>query len=50
MGSDITGKRFIVSAENLAYKDLFGFIADSLEKLPPRYEVKSFLWRINKSL
>ncbi len=53
MGSDITGKRFIVSAENLAYKDLFGFIADSLEKLPPRYEAGKWMselyWRVEKA-
>ncbi len=37
MGSPISGERFIVSAENLAYKDVLQWIAKSLGVEPPRF-------------
>ena len=50
MESDITGERFVVSAENLTYKDLFSFIAQYLNKPAPRFEAKQWMgeiaWRI----
>ena len=49
MDSDISGERFIVSAENLAYKDIFQWIAGSLQVEPPRYRFngleRELVWR-----
>jgi nucleoside-diphosphate-sugar epimerase len=50
MDSDISGERFIVSAENVAYKDLFSTIARLLNKKEPRYKAGKWMsevyWRI----
>ena len=50
MESDITGERFVVSAENLSYKDFFNHISKCLGKSAPRFEAKKWMgeiaWRI----
>lgn len=50
MNSEITAQRFIVSAENLSYKEIFSSIARSFEKKPPYKKVTPFLaeliWRL----
>lgn len=50
MESDIKGQRFIVSADNWRYLDLFTQMADQLGKKPPHIAVKPWLaeivWRI----
>jgi nucleoside-diphosphate-sugar epimerase len=50
MESDIKGQRFIVSADNWRYLDLFIQMADQLGKKPPHIAVKPWLaeivWRI----
>jgi nucleoside-diphosphate-sugar epimerase len=43
MNSDITGERFIVSAENLSYKEFFAIIAAELGKKPPIYKVTPWM-------
>lgn len=52
MESDISSERFVVSAENLDYKTLFGIIAASLNTNPPKYQASDFLgniaWRYEK--
>lgn len=52
MESDISAERFLVSAENLTYKDLFFQIADALKVKRPHKPVSSFLaaivWRLEK--
>lgn len=49
MNSDISSERFIVNAENVAYKDLFNLIAASFNKKPPYKKVSPFMagsvWR-----
>ena len=37
MDSDISGERFIINAENLAYRDVFQWIAQALKVEPPRF-------------
>jgi nucleoside-diphosphate-sugar epimerase len=50
MESDIKGQRFIVSADNWRYLDLFTQMADQLGKKPPHIAVKPWLaeivWRM----
>ena len=52
MDSDITGEKFIVSAENLPYKDVFTSIAKTFGKKPPHKKAPAFmvslLWRLEK--
>ncbi|MEO7312126.1 MAG: NAD-dependent epimerase/dehydratase family protein [Chitinophagaceae bacterium] len=52
MNSDINAERFVVSAENRSYKDLFFMIADSFGKKRPQKLVTPFLaavvWRLEK--
>jgi len=52
MDSDITAQRFIVSAENVSYKDLFYMIAESFHKKLPHKKVTPFMaavvWRLEK--
>jgi nucleoside-diphosphate-sugar epimerase len=52
MESNMSGKRFIISAENRTYKDLFFMIADAFGKQRPQKEVTPFLaaivWRLEK--
>lgn len=44
------GERFLVSAENLSFKQLFTFIANNLHKKPPSIEAKPWIgaiaWRV----
>ena len=51
MNSDISGKRFILSAENIRYTDLINWIADILEKARPTIELKEWMtnifWRLD---
>lgn len=50
MNSDITAQRFILSAENLSYKEAFTIIAKNFGKRPPHKRVTPFLaemvWRL----
>jgi len=50
MDSDISGERFIVSAENRTYRDVFSLMANEFGKRPPHKKVTPFLaalvWRI----
>ncbi|MBS1745295.1 MAG: NAD-dependent epimerase/dehydratase family protein [Bacteroidetes bacterium] len=52
MQSDIVAERFIVSAENVKYKDLFTMIAAAFQKKAPYKKVTPFMaaviWRIEK--
>jgi len=52
MDSEISGERFILSAENWSYRDLFTSMAKAFGKKPPRREVSPFfaslVWRIEK--
>jgi len=43
MNSDISGERFIISAENLSYKEVFEMIAASLNVRPPAIEATPFM-------
>ncbi|MBA2249817.1 MAG: NAD-dependent epimerase/dehydratase family protein [Chitinophagaceae bacterium] len=50
MNSEITNQRFILSSENLSYKDIFTYIAEYFGKKIPHKKVTSFLaevvWRL----
>jgi len=50
MESAISNERFVVSAENINYKTLFGYMAKYLEKPSPKYEAKRWMgeivWRL----
>lgn len=52
MESDITGERFILSAENWPLRDMFNAMATAFGKKPPHKKVQPFmaslLWRIEK--
>lgn len=52
MESEVSGERFIVSAENWPYKKMFTAMATTFGKKPPSKKVKpymaSLLWRIEK--
>jgi dihydroflavonol-4-reductase len=52
MDSDIHSERFILSAENRRYKDIFGQMAQSFHKKPPHKKasplLSSFVWRWEK--
>ncbi len=52
MDSDISGERFVVSAENLPYRYLFEMIANELGKSPPIYKASKwmgeFAWRFEQ--
>lgn len=47
---DINGERFILNAQNIAYRELFGMIAEALEAKPPSIKVTPLLaevaWRV----
>jgi nucleoside-diphosphate-sugar epimerase len=49
MESDISAERFIISAENISYKELFDMIAECFQKKPPHKKVTPFMasmvWR-----
>ena len=44
--SDISGERFVVSAENVFYKDLFEMISRKLGKSPPPYKASRWMGEI----
>jgi nucleoside-diphosphate-sugar epimerase len=50
MNADISGERFIVSAENRTYRDVFTLMANEFGKRPPHKKVTPFMaglvWRI----
>ena len=50
MNSEISGQRFILSAENLSYKKLFTLMANGFNKKPPPWKVTPLLaeivWRL----
>jgi len=52
MKSDIRNDRFIVGAENRLYKEVFGRLAENMNKKPPRFEAKRWMteivWRVEK--
>ncbi len=53
MDSDIKGERFVLSAGNLSYKELFDHIADKLQvKAPPYFAgplISAIAWRVLKA-
>lgn len=52
MQSTVSGERFIISAENISYKDLLTYIATAFQKQPPTKKVTPFMaaliWRLEK--
>jgi nucleoside-diphosphate-sugar epimerase len=40
------GERFLLVSENMSQKEMFGWIAQSIGKVPPRYELPPFLAKI----
>jgi nucleoside-diphosphate-sugar epimerase len=46
MESEISAERFIVSAENLSYKELFAIIAAGLNKPEPRYQAGKWMGEV----
>jgi dihydroflavonol-4-reductase len=50
MNSSVSSERFILSAENRKYKDIFGLMAAEFGKRPPHKKVNGFLagvvWRL----
>ncbi|RAJ01559.1 nucleoside-diphosphate-sugar epimerase [Chitinophaga skermanii] len=52
MESNISGERFILSAENWPYRELFNHMAAALDKKPPHIAVKPWMaelvWRMEK--
>jgi len=50
MENDISGERFIVSSENLTYKELFEYIAICLKQQAPKYRAGKWMsgiyWRL----
>ena len=42
MESSVNKERFVISAENITYKELFNMIAKSLEKKPPSIGLKKW--------
>ena len=52
MRSDVKNERFLISAENLRYKEVFDMIAQALNKKPPSIKLTKFLsemaWRVEK--
>jgi nucleoside-diphosphate-sugar epimerase len=51
MESDVEAERFIISAGNYGYREIFTHMAKALDKKPPRYYagplVSGIVWRIN---
>ncbi len=50
MNGDISGERYIVNSENISYKQLFTWMANSLDVEAPKYKAGNFLsaivWRL----
>lgn len=51
MNSNVSGERFIISSENLSYKDVFTMIAEEMGKDPPHIKANPILaglaWRLD---
>lgn len=51
MNSDIRNERFIITADNFSYKDIFTWMAESLEKRPPQKKASALMsgliWRLS---
>jgi dihydroflavonol-4-reductase len=51
MESDIEKERYIISAENRAYRDILSMIAEAIDKKPPRRKATPFIrglaWRLS---
>jgi nucleoside-diphosphate-sugar epimerase len=51
MDSDVAAERFIVSAGNHSFRDIFTMMAVAMNKRPPRYHANSFVtglvWRLS---
>jgi dihydroflavonol-4-reductase len=52
MGSDIEAERYIVSAGNFPFRQIFSLMAETLHKKPPRIRASSFItgisWRLSR--
>ena len=52
MESEITGKRFITSAEDLSFETFFTYVAHAINKKPPHIKAKPWMtalaWRLEK--
>ena len=52
MNSKIAAQRYIVSAGNFEYKEIFTLMANAMNKKPPRYKANSLItglaWRLSK--
>jgi len=52
MNSEIKSERFIITSENISFKDLFSTISENLKVKPPKYEANKFMlnlaWRFDK--
>ena len=52
MASDIEAERYIVSAGNFQYREIFTIMAKALDKKPPRFHANAFMtglaWRLSK--
>lgn len=51
MDSDISAERYIISAGNYPYRDIFTMMAKALDRRPPRYKANNFMtgtvWRLS---
>ena len=52
MKSDISAERFIISAENLSFRQIFTMMSENFKKKPPKWRVRPFItslvWRWEK--
>ena len=52
MKSDISAERFIISAENLSFRQVFTMMSENFKKKPPKWRVRPFItalvWRWEK--
>jgi hypothetical protein len=51
MDSDISAERYIISAGNFPYRDIFNMMAKALDRRAPRYKANNFMtgivWRLS---
>ena len=51
MNSNISGERFLITSENLSFREVFNLVSESLNKKPPRYYAHPILtnlaWRLD---
>jgi dihydroflavonol-4-reductase len=51
MDSNISGERFILSSENLTFREIFNLVSESLNKKPPKFYAHPYLtnlaWRLD---